>query len=154
MEWSNSKTKLSHQKSGREMKRIATEEHPAVVTIPEVVRVAVVAVEPRVVRIAFDVEHVEVAVRVSCCAKYLPYHHPLNTLGIESHSASKCHNTLHQVSSFFDPFDFAQGHPEFYRRMKFLHTPLYSKPVVANILDVWILDSAARMIRFHAHIFA
>ncbi len=47
------------------MKRVATQEHPAVVAIPEVVRVAVVAVEPLLaVVVALDVEHVEVAIRV------------------------------------------------------------------------------------------
>jgi len=48
------------------MRRFAgEEEHPTVVTIPEVIRVAVVAIEPQVSAIVLDVEHVEVTVRVS-----------------------------------------------------------------------------------------
>ncbi|MBU6415363.1 hypothetical protein KGQ34_03965 [Patescibacteria group bacterium] len=47
------------------MKRVArTDKHPAIVVIPEVVMVAVVAVQPEVIVVAFNVEHVEVAVRV------------------------------------------------------------------------------------------
>ncbi len=51
-------------KNGREMKRVATEEHPLVVGIPEVIGFAVVVVEPKVAVIALDVKHVDVAVRV------------------------------------------------------------------------------------------
>lgn len=52
------------------MKRVAPHEHPAVVSIPEVVRVAVVAVEPATIVVVFDVEHVEVIVRVADYACY------------------------------------------------------------------------------------
>ena len=52
---------------GREIKRISrNDEHPAVVSIPEVVGVAIVAVEPRTIVIAFHVEHLRVAIRVGC----------------------------------------------------------------------------------------
>jgi hypothetical protein len=47
------------------MKRVAADEHHTVVSIPEIVGIAVVAVEPETVVIVFDVPHVEVAVRVS-----------------------------------------------------------------------------------------
>lgn len=47
------------------MKRFATEEDETVVTVPEIVRVAVVSVEPVFVVIVFNVEQVEVAIRVS-----------------------------------------------------------------------------------------
>ena len=47
------------------MKRISTDEHPLIIAVPEVVRVAVVAVEPLVIVVMLNVEHVEVAVRVS-----------------------------------------------------------------------------------------
>ena len=48
------------------MKRFAgANEHPAIVGIPEVVRVAIVAVEPPTIVIVLHVEHLEVAVRVS-----------------------------------------------------------------------------------------
>lgn len=46
------------------MRRFATDKHEAVVSIPDVVRVAVVSVEPQPIVVVFDVEHVEVAVRV------------------------------------------------------------------------------------------
>ena len=65
MEWSTYKTKLSSYKSRREMKRFATEEDETVVTVPEIVRVAVVGIEPAFVVIVFNVEQVEVAIRVS-----------------------------------------------------------------------------------------
>lgn len=49
----------------REMERIAgTHEHPAMAGTPDVVGVTVVGVEPEAVLVAFDVEHVEVTVRV------------------------------------------------------------------------------------------
>jgi hypothetical protein len=47
------------------MKRFATEEDETVVTVPEIVRVTVVSVEPAFVVIVFNVEQVEVAIRVS-----------------------------------------------------------------------------------------
>lgn len=46
------------------MKRVATDEHPAVVAIPEVVGIAIVAVEPLAIVITFHIEHLEVAIRV------------------------------------------------------------------------------------------
>ena len=47
------------------MKRVAKREHPPVVTIPDVLGVGIVAVQPPTVLIVVDVEHVRVAVRVS-----------------------------------------------------------------------------------------
>jgi len=44
------------------MKRVAANKNPRVVSIPEVVRMAIRAIQPTTVVIAFDVEHVEVAV--------------------------------------------------------------------------------------------
>lgn len=46
------------------MKRVARPEHETIVGIPDIVRIAVVAVEPQAVIIPFHVEHVEIAVRV------------------------------------------------------------------------------------------
>ncbi len=47
--------------------RVATQEDPTVVSIPEVVRLAVVAIQPLLaVVIPLHIEDVEVAVRVSC----------------------------------------------------------------------------------------
>ena len=47
------------------MKRLATPEHETIVSIPDVVRVAIVSVEPELaIIVALNVEHVEVAVRV------------------------------------------------------------------------------------------
>jgi len=53
--------------------RIATDEHEAVVSIPDVVGVAIVGVEPLLVAVVLHVEHVEVAVRVGYvrCAVYI-----------------------------------------------------------------------------------
>lgn len=65
MEWTTYETKLSNHKSRREMKRFATEEDEMVVTVPEIVRVAFISVEPAFVVIVFHVEQVEVAIRVS-----------------------------------------------------------------------------------------
>ncbi len=46
------------------MKRVATHEHPAGIGIPPVVGMTIVRVQPEVVAIALDVEHVEIAVRI------------------------------------------------------------------------------------------
>jgi hypothetical protein len=46
------------------MKQVSTQEHPTVTTIPEVVGLAIVRIEPMVIAVAFDVEHVRVAMRV------------------------------------------------------------------------------------------
>lgn len=42
-----------------------TDEQPIVIAVPEVLGIAIVAVEPEVVVVVLNVEHVEVAVRVS-----------------------------------------------------------------------------------------
>jgi hypothetical protein len=69
------------------MKRFARQgKDKAVVSVPPVVRVTVVAVEPRAIVIAFDVEHVEIAVRKHI--KHHPYHHSLSTLRAVYYSAS------------------------------------------------------------------
>jgi len=47
------------------MKSIAASKDPAIVSIPNIVRLAVVAVEPTTIAIVRDAEHVEVAIRVS-----------------------------------------------------------------------------------------
>ncbi len=62
------------------MKKIAAE-RPAVVAVPEVVRVAVVAVEPATVVIAFNIEHLEVAVGIRQVRYAVLCHCPLITLG-------------------------------------------------------------------------
>ena len=55
------------------MKRFAAES-PPVVSVPEVVSVTVVAVEPASVVIAFDVEHLEIAIGIRCMRRALYYH--------------------------------------------------------------------------------
>jgi hypothetical protein len=65
MEWATHKTKLSQINSEREMKRIAKTENKTVVGIPEIVRIAVVTIEPQTIIIVFNVEDVEVAIRIS-----------------------------------------------------------------------------------------
>ena len=49
---------------GKTKKVAGADEHPAIVGIPDVVGIVVVAVEPKLGVIAFHVEHVQVAVRV------------------------------------------------------------------------------------------
>jgi len=46
------------------MKPVATDEHPAVVAIPDVVGVVIVGVEPTGIIVVFDVEHVRVAIGI------------------------------------------------------------------------------------------
>ena len=46
--------------------RFAKNEEEAVVSIPDVVRMAVVAVQPHFVLVVFNVEHVQTAVRIDC----------------------------------------------------------------------------------------
>ena len=51
---------------GGKTKRVAgTDEHPLIVGVPDVVGIAVVAVEPKLGIVAFHVEHVQVAVRIA-----------------------------------------------------------------------------------------
>ncbi len=65
MEWATHKTKLSQINNEREMKRIAKTENKTVVGIPEIVRIAIVTIEPQTIVIVFNVEDVEVAIRIS-----------------------------------------------------------------------------------------
>jgi len=60
--------------------KIVAAEHPTVVAIPEVVGVTVVAVEPQVVVIAFDVEDLELAVGIRFVRDALCSHCSLITL--------------------------------------------------------------------------
>ena len=47
------------------MKRVSGEdEHPTIVGVPEVVGVIIVGVDPQLVVVVIDIEHIEVAVRV------------------------------------------------------------------------------------------
>lgn len=43
------------------MRRLATDKHETVVTVPEVVGVTVVRVEPKLIVVTVDVEHVQIA---------------------------------------------------------------------------------------------
>lgn len=57
-----------------------------IVGIPLIVEPIVVPV-PLAIIVPVEIENVTVAIRVAKnCIKYLPYHHPLNTLGVESYS--------------------------------------------------------------------
>jgi len=67
------------------MKRIAADEDPAVVRVPDVVGAAVVGVEPPVVAVVLDVEHVQIAVGVRSRARSHPKHRSLISLGTESY---------------------------------------------------------------------
>lgn len=68
------------------MKRVAAHEHPLVVGTPLVVGMAVVRVQPEVVGIALDVEHVEFAIRIDCRTGCRLKHRPSNTLRTESNA--------------------------------------------------------------------
>ena len=72
------KTKLSY-KSRREMKRFAgTDSHDDIITVHRKVRISVVVrIQPTVIAIMIDVEHVEI-VTVHNYIECLPCHHPLN----------------------------------------------------------------------------
>jgi hypothetical protein len=60
----DNKTKLP-QEIGREIKRVARlNEDPAIVGIPVIVGVTVVGIEPTIIVIVFNVEHIEITVRV------------------------------------------------------------------------------------------
>ncbi|MBI3495481.1 hypothetical protein HY065_02550 [Candidatus Berkelbacteria bacterium] len=60
------------------MKTVATE-HPTVVAVPGVVRVAVVTVEPQVIVVMFDVEDLGVAIGVSFVKSAVHDHCPSNS---------------------------------------------------------------------------
>jgi len=59
------------------MKIVATQEHPAVVAIPVVVGVVPIRIEPTVVVVVFDVEHVRIAVGIGIVRDIIHKHHPL-----------------------------------------------------------------------------
>ena len=65
MEWTTHKTKLSQIINiEREIIRVAETEHKGIVTVPEIVVVTIVVVEPQIVIVLFDIEQSAVAVRV------------------------------------------------------------------------------------------
>jgi len=47
------------------MKRFAKTENKTVVGIPEIIRIAIVAIEPQIIVIVFNVENVEAAIRIN-----------------------------------------------------------------------------------------
>ena len=72
-----------------------------IVVIPVIVGIA--EVEAVVVRVQIQIDGTQVAVRVKPepkYARYHLYHHPSNSLRIESNLGSKPANILHQVSLF------------------------------------------------------
>jgi hypothetical protein len=71
------------------MKRVATEEHEAIVRIPLVESSAIVVVEPPIIVIVVDAPQLQVAVRVGIHAKRLPCHRPSNALRAASYPASQ-----------------------------------------------------------------
>ena len=76
MEWTNNKTKLP-QSLGREIKRVARlNEDPSIISIPVIVRVTVVDIEPTIIVIVFNVEHIEITIRVGllCIVSSKPPH--------------------------------------------------------------------------------
>jgi hypothetical protein len=61
----------------REIKIVATDEQPLVVAIPDVVGIVIVAVEPTVVVVVFNVEHVQIAIGIRIVPDIIHYHHSL-----------------------------------------------------------------------------
>ena len=117
------------------MKRVAETERDTIVEIPAIIGLRPVIVEPQLaVVIAFDVEHVRVAVGVRIVRRVIctTIHRILS--GLNRMRDRKSHNTAHQVSSFFS----------------FACTTL-SQTVAGDILNAWILDSAAGNLG-HLHI--
>jgi len=47
------------------MKRVAKTENEAIVSIPEIVSIAIVAIEPQIIVVVFHLEDVRVAIRIS-----------------------------------------------------------------------------------------
>lgn len=83
------------------MKRVAETEHKPVVSVPEVVRLAIVAVEPATVLIVLHVEDVQVTVRIAECIECLLCHYPLNARrAVVSLASTTRPSTLYQVASF------------------------------------------------------
>jgi hypothetical protein len=64
LERTTSKAKLSQR--GREARIVATSEDEAIVSVPDVVRMTVVGIEPEVVAVVLHVEDVAVAVPIGC----------------------------------------------------------------------------------------
>lgn len=60
--WNRNQSRLGG--TGKTKKVAGTDEHPLIVGIPDVVGVAIIAVEPQAIVIVFHIEHVEVAVRI------------------------------------------------------------------------------------------
>lgn len=71
-----------------EIRRVSAGEHPAVVGIPHVVGVAVVAVEPPAIVVVFDIEHVLIAVGIRERARCHLFHCPSITLRAVSYLRS------------------------------------------------------------------
>ncbi len=94
------------------MKRVAprTNEQPDVTRIPQVVRIVIVRVEPKVVIITIEVEQVEIAIGVSFAQNAIQPTTLQILSGLYIIWDLKSISTLHQVSSFF---------------MKCLHTSRY-----------------------------
>jgi len=57
--------KIKPIKRWEKIKRVATNEHEAVISIPDVVRIVIIAIEPQVGIIPLHVEQLEVAIRIS-----------------------------------------------------------------------------------------
>ena len=78
------------EKTDYKMNVLANSQEPVVLVPPAV---EVVQVQVALVAVPVEARHIPVAIPVlpdrTDYAKYLPKHHPLNTLGIESYSISK-----------------------------------------------------------------
>jgi hypothetical protein len=112
----------------RERNEVSCERRRRVVAVPVVVEPVVVRHHTAVVPVA--VPDIQVAVgRVAETCKVSPMSLPIEILsGLYRIRHLKCHDTLHQVTSFFVEVS--------------TYTTL-SETVIADNLDVWILDSVS-----------
>ena len=107
------------------MKRFSDKREPTPL-IPPVVEV--VQIQIAVPAVAVKHQHVQVAVRVlPLCMRYHPFHHPSNTLWVVSYVRARL--VQYRIPSIF-----------------FFEVSAYttlSQVITGDILDVWILGSAA-----------
>ena len=82
----NSPNKTPPQKRRRNERICETSEREATITIPLVVGIVVVRIEPRTIVIAIGIEKVQIAVGIA--TRYFLCHCPLNTLRAVSYLAS------------------------------------------------------------------
>lgn len=77
---------------------VARAKDEAVLSVPAVLGIAPVGVQPQLVAVAVEIQQVRVTVRVGCTARH-PRHHPANTFGVVFHMEPLAHQ--HAAPSSF-----------------------------------------------------